>query len=331
MKKTVLSIIAAALALVIASGLCACAGGTETPKDTNGQKTNAPDTNKAGGTVNTDANTTPSDTAAATAGETTSSVGSETEPEQVKGSEGLDIKNYGDTAEVRDIGTFTGTELVIPSHVDGVPVTHIDEDALSNDTMTSLFIPWTVTSIGEDAVSSSHNLETVTFSEGLIGIGYGSFAGCPKLKTVTLPKTLESVGQSAFRECAALTEVTLNGNSDINNNAFCDCTALTKVTYTDDGGRAYSLKSSAFESDTALSEVRFSEGLDTIGSFCFSGCSALGTVCLPASLTKIDASAFYNVGSLKILYAGSEEQWRKITVANGNEVLQSAEITYNYK
>ena len=331
MKKTVLSIIAAALALVIASGLCACAGGTETPKDTNGQTTNAPDTNKAGGTVNTDANTTPSDTAAATAGETTSSVGSETEPEQVKGSEGLDIKNYGDTAEVRDIGTFTGTELVIPSHVDGVPVTHIDEDALSNDTMTSLFIPWTVTSIGEDAVSESHNLETVTFSEGLVGVGLGSFGGCPKLKTVTLPSTLERVGQSAFTTCEALTDVTLNGNADVQKRAFDSCTALKTVTFTDKSGRVYSLGQCAFERDTALETVTLTEGLNTIGSFCFSDCSSLGTVYLPATLTKIDANAFAGVGSLKIFYAGSEEQWRNITVANGNEALQSAEITYNYK
>ena len=330
MKKTVLSIIAAALALVIASGLCACAGGTETPKDTNGQTTNAPDTNKAGETANTDADTTPSDSAAAT-GETAESGAAGTEPEKVVGSEGLDIKVYDNMCEVRDIGSFTGTELIIPSHVDGVPVTHIDEDALSNDTMVSLFIPWTVTSIGEDAVSESHNLETVTFSEGLLGIGYGSFAGCPKLKSVTLPKTLERVGQSAFRECETLTEVTLNGNSDINNNAFRDCPALAKVTYTGESGRAYSLKSSSFELDTALSEVRFTEGLDTIGAFSFSGCSSLGTLYLPATLSKIDASAFLGVGALKIFYAGSEEQWQNITVANNNDALKTAEITYNYK
>lgn len=314
------------LALVIAL-LSACSGGADSPSGTSGQGTSAPDTYKPGDT----ASNTGADTAAITNGETTVSGGNETEPEQVKGSDGLDIRNYGDMCEVRDIGTFTGTELVIPSHVDGVPVTHIEEDAISNDTMKSLYIPWTVVSIGEDAVSESKNLETVTFSEGLIGIGLGSFGGCPKLKTVTLPSTLERVGQSGFTACTGLTEVTLNGNADVNKSAFEGCTALKKVTFADKSGRPYLLMSSAFEGDAALTEITLTEGLGTIGSFCFSGCSSLGTVYLPASLTKIEANAFAGVGSLKIFYAGSEEQWQKITAANGNEALQNAEITYDYK
>lgn len=326
MKKTVLSLIAAALALLTAVTLCACTG-TDTPANT-GADTKTAQTTNGGNESARPADSTSNDTAKP---DDKTEGGSGTEPAAVSGSEGLNIKVYDDSCEVRDVGTFTGAELIIPSHVNGIPVTRIDEDALSNDTMTSLFIPWTVTSIGEDAVSESHNLETVTFSEGLVGVGLGSFGGCPKLKTVTLPSTLERVGQSAFTTCEALTDVTLNGNADVQKRAFDSCTALKTVTFTDKSGRVYSLGQSAFERDTALETVTLTEGLDTIGSFCFSGCSALGTVCLPASLTKIDASAFYNVGSLKILYAGSEEQWRKITVANGNEALQSAEITYNYK
>ena len=62
-----------------------------------------------------------------------------------------------------------------------------------------------------------------------------------------------------------------------------------------------------------------------------SDCSSLGTLYLPATLTKIEASAFSNVGALKIFYAGTEEQWQNITVANNNDALKTAEITYNYK
>jgi len=316
------------LALVIASGLCACAGGADTPKDTD--KQTASETNAQTDNAQTTDKTAETETGNNNQNETTAAEQG-TEPAPVAGSEGLTIKVYDDMCEVWDIGTFTGEELIIPSHVNGVPVTHIDEDSLTNDTMKSLYIPWTVTSIGEDAVSESKNLETVTFSEGLIGIGLGSFGGCAALKTVTLPKTLERVGQSGFTACTGLTEVTLNGNADVNKAAFEGCTALQKVTFTDKSGRPYSLMSRAFEGDAALAEITLTEGLETIGSFCFSGCSSLGTVYLPATLTKIDANAFAGVGSLKIFYAGSEEQWRNITVANGNDALNSAEITYNYK
>ena len=320
--------IAAALALTFLFALCACTGNNQTPADTNGRTSAVTQDNRPAETEAPGAGTEPA--APATSAET--APGAEnTEPAPVVGSEGLDIKVYNDGCEVRDIGTFTGTELIIPSHVNDIPVTYIDEDSLTNDTMVSLFIPWTVRSIGEDAVSCSHNLETVTFSEGLIGIGYGSFGSCTKLKSVELPSTLERVGQSAFIECTALTEVVLNSNAVIGKNAFSGCASLKKVTFKGSGSAAYSLEKSAFEGAAALEEIKLTEGLETIGAFCFSDCSSLGTVYLPASLTKIEASAFCNVGALKIYYAGTEEQWKAVSIANNNEALANAEITYNFK
>lgn len=320
--------IAAALAFTFLFALCACTGNNQTPADTNGRTSAVTQDNRPAETEAPGAGTEPA--SPATSAET--APGAEnTEPAPVVGSEGLNIKVYDDGCEVRDVGTFTGTELIIPSHVNGIPVTYIDEDSLTNDTMVSLFIPWTVRSIGEDAVSCSHNLETVTFSEGLIGIGYGSFGSCTKLKSAELPSTLERVGQSAFIECTALTEVVLNSSAAIGKYAFSGCASLKKVTFKGSGSAAYSLETSAFEGDAALEEIKFTEGLETIGAFCFSDCTSLGTVYLPASLTKIEASAFYNVGSLKINYAGTEEQWKAVNVANGNDALASAEITYNFK
>lgn len=320
--------IAAALALTFLFALCACTGNNQTPADTNGRTSAVTLDNRPAVTEAPGAGTEPA--SPATSAET--APGAEnTEPAPVVGSEGLNIKVYDDGCEVRDVGTFTGTELIIPSHVNGIPVTYIDEDSLTNDTMVSLFIPWTVRSVGEDAVSGSQNLETVTFCEGLIGVGEGSFGSCPKLKSIELPSTLERIANSAFRECTALTEVVLNSNAAIGHNAFTGCTSLKKVTLKGSGSIAYSLGKSAFEGDATLEEIKLTEGLETIGAFCFSDCTSLGTVYLPASLTKIEASAFYNVGSLKINYAGTEEQWKAINVANGNEALASAEIVYNFK
>lgn len=317
MKK----VIAIMLALLMTAALCACSGNT--PGKPQGDKTAAPDVQPGSTSVPGGSDET------AAPGEDPTPSGAE--PEPVAGSEGLRIKEYDDSCIIADIGTFSGTELIVPSHYNGKPVTSIDEDALSNDTMTSLFIPWTIRSIGEDAVSGSQKLETVTFSEGLLGIGYGAFGSCFSLKSVTLPSTLERVGNSAFRECTALEEVTITGNPDIGNNAFLSCSSLKKVTFTGNLGTVYSLKNSAFEFDASLEEVVFAEGLETIGAFSFSGCSSLGRIVLPASLKKIEASAFYDTGSLKVFYAGSEDQWKSVEIASGNDTLKSAEITYDYK
>lgn len=321
-------IITVLLALVLALSLFACAqGGQNQPGKTD-------NTTVPSGTASGDNTGNTGNTGDTHSGEepTAPQDGDPNEgKEPVVGSEGFKVEEYDDSCTITDIGTFSGTEMIVPSHINGKPVRRIDEDALSNDTMTSLFIPWTVVSIGEDAFSTSKNLETVTFSEGLKSVGEGSFGDCTSIKTVTLPASLESVYYSGFAGCTALEEVTLLGNASLGKYAFSRDTALEKVTFADDSGRAYSVGSSAFEFDAALRSAVLSEGLTTIGSFAFAGCTSLGTVTLPKSLENIEASAFSQVGALKIIYAGSEEDWGRINVAGGNEALAGAEITFNAK
>lgn len=314
---------ALSLILVLLISLCLFACGPKNGDETGTDKTPSSQSGATNAPAHTEGN-------GATAGPGATEAASATDA-PAEGSEGLKIAEYDDSCIVTGIGTFTGAELVIPSHVNGKPVTSIDEDAITNETMVSLVIPGTVRSIGEEAVSDSKKLETVTFGEGLIGVGYGSFAGCVSLKNVMLPSTLESVSGSAFRSCTALTEVTFLGNSSLGNNAFFECASLKKVTFAGTDGRAYSVKSSAFESDGALETVIFSEGLETIGSFSFVGCKGLKEIYLPASLKKIEVNAFQKTGEYTVYYAGSEEDWNKVTVANGNEDLGLATFVYNYK
>ena len=335
MKRILLIVLALAAALLLFS----CSGGTDVPADPFGQNsTEQPQSSESKNEA--PVSTAPADEpSAAESNEPTPDQPSEADPDgpgpggTATGAEteGLGIKVYDSGCEVWDIGTFTGTALSIPSHVNGIPVTTIEEDALSNDTMVSLEIPWTVRSIGEEAVSGSHALETVIFYKGLIGIGYGAFADCTALKTVELPTTLERLGGSAFRSCTALTEVTLDCNPEIGSRAFSECSALEKVSFVGKSFRTYSLQSSAFEFDTALKEAVFSEGLEKIDSYCFSGCTSLGTIYLPVTLKTVSANAFSGVGTLKVYYGGSEEQWKSVSIANGNDALSNAEILYSQK
>ena len=252
-----------------------------------------------------------------------------TDHQPVAGSEGLEIRERDDSCLLTGVGSFTGAELVVPSHVNGKPVTSVDEDAFGDTSIVSLTLPWTVVSLGEECFGACRLLETVTFSEGLQMIGYGSFVDCVSIKTLTFPASLESVGNSAFRECSGLEEVTFLGNASLGNMCFSDCTSLKKVTFSGTDKRSYSFKSEAFANNTSLETAVFSEGLKEIGSWCFSGCTALKTVSLPKSLTKIDVSAFQNTGLEKVYFEGNAEEWSKIGIGSNNEALLNAEIIFN--
>lgn len=55
----------------------------------------------------------------------------------------------------------------------------------------------------------------------------------------------------------------------------------------------------------------------------------LSKIYLPASLISIQEDAFYECANLTdIYYSGTEEQWQKVSIANGNESLENATIHY---
>ena len=93
----------------------------------------------------------------------------------------------------------------------------------------------------------------------------------------------------------------------------------------------YAVKDNAFSDCSALREIRFSNGLESIGSWCFAGLASLETLYLPTSVSKIDACAFLRSGVKKVYYAGSEDDWKAINSKSSNDELTGAEIEYNYK
>ena len=76
-----------------------------------------------------------------------------------------------------------------------------------------LVISSSVTEIGEQAFSSSYNLESVIAYNGLQVIDQDAFFSCPKLESVILPSTLREVRYSAFAACDNLKYVTINAPS----------------------------------------------------------------------------------------------------------------------
>ena len=103
------------------------------------------------------------------------------------------------------------TEIVIPSHIDGIPVEIINSSCFRGSTaedaseeeiacakIKSVVIPGTVKRINKDAFKGCVSLEKITFNEGLENIYQSAFEGCTNLTEITLPQSLTYIHGSAL-------------------------------------------------------------------------------------------------------------------------------------
>lgn len=108
----------------------------------------------------------------------------------------------------------SGSWLVIPSRIGGLPVNEIGKDAfavkdISNAPLIEqVMIPNSVRKIGEGAFSRSEVM-SVVFGDGVRDIPKESFFLCKRLEFVRLPAGLMSIGESAFRLCKNLRYIIL--------------------------------------------------------------------------------------------------------------------------
>jgi hypothetical protein len=107
------------------------------------------------------------------------------------------------------------------------------------------------------------------------------------------PETIVSIGSSAFADCKQLTSVTFNKGKkafEIGEFAFCRCENLVSV--------------------------QLSDGLSTVGKFCFNGTS-IKTIVFPETIVSIGSSAFADC-----------KQLTSVTFNKGNSTLEIDESVF---
>ena len=237
------------------------------------------------------------------------------------------INPYSFDSETGTITKYKGTakEVVIPSEIDGKPVTSIGFSAFKSCTaLTSITIPNSVTSIGASAFNSCTALTSITIPNSVTSIGDYAFSACYNLTSIEIPESVTSISNDAFINCTSLNSVKLPASlTSIGLEAFYNCSSLTSISIPKS---VTSIDRHAFRYCKSLKSIEIPDGVTSIGDHTFSGCTSLRAIVIPDSVTFIGSSAFAQC-NINVLYTGSEGQFAEIS---GNEELCNANITYNF-
>lgn len=214
----------------------------------------------------------------------------------------------------------TDTELVIPSEINGIPVTEIGRDAFrdtfshSFSDFTSVKIPDSVVYIRGWAFCSCEYLESLTIPESVRYIESGAFSYCTSLRSVTIENGADSIHRFAFKGCTSLTSVSIPKSvKTIGYEAFADCTSLVSLEIPES---VTTIENQVFQGCTALETITIPDSVKSIGDWLFKDCSSLSMLILPEGL-ETKYSLFPE--SMTLIRYKRTENGIKITGSTGGE------------
>lgn len=123
--------------------------------------------------------------------------------------------SYSNSGTSLSITGFNGSggSVIIPSTINGLPVTAIADSAFAGQSnITSLTIPNGVTSIGSSTFNGCTGLTGITLPDSVISMGLNVFSGCPNLTNVSTSDGLKTF-LSQYASQLGLSAVAVNNFS----------------------------------------------------------------------------------------------------------------------
>lgn len=148
------------------------------------------------------------------------------------------------------------------------------------------------------------------------------------IKTAVIPNNVTDIGMAAFESCSKLINVKIgNGVNLIDQFAFSDCNHLKSIIIPNN---VKTLKRSIFLRCSSMEEAVIGNGIIEIPNAIFMDCTSLSKITISSAIQNVGENAFSGCSALSdVYYGGTEEQWRAIDVAAGNDNLLGATIHYN--
>ena len=261
------------------------------------------------------------------------------------------LNGSDNTAEVtqKTDGTEYSGDIVIPASISvgGVDysVTSIGYYAFERCSLTSIKIPNTVTSIGNNAFDGCSSLTSIEIPNSVTSIGNRAFASCSNLTSIVveegnsyydsrencnaiietssntlvagfqntvIPTSVTAIGEGAFFCCSCLTSIEIpNSVTEIGEYAFSYCSYLTSIEIPNS---VTEIRDGAFYYCSGLTSIEIPNSVTSIGDNAFDGCSNLTSIEIPNSVTSIGNRAFASCSNLT-----------SIVVEEGNSYYDSRE------
>lgn len=157
------------------------------------------------------------------------------------------------------------TDVVIPSEIDGIPVTVIGTLCFFETSITSVIIPSTIDTIESSAFYYADELISIEIPDTVKSIGTRAFGWCNSLLNVTLGKGISEIPDYCFNHCVSLVSVDIPDNiKKIGSRAFSYCDSLSEQSIP---MSIESVGDRAFSSCAKLEYLIFENGSVSLGNF----------------------------------------------------------------
>lgn len=205
-----------------------------------------------------------------------------------QGSHNTEYYEYFGSINIPSFVTYNGNEY---------SVSHIGHGAFYNCRITSITIPNSVKSIGNDAFRfCKDSLTNVIIGDGVMSIGSCAFQECASLTRVVMGNNVASIGECAFNRCSSLSSITIpNSVKSIEAWTFAECSSLKSVHI---GNSVTNIGHCAFKECSSLVSVCLPNSVTNIGDFAFSNCVSLARVSIGPCVASIGFWGFENCSSL---------------------------------